>query len=194
MLCVAFVLQVKADDMVAKKVITVAVGSKNPVKINAAKSAFVQLFPDATIEASGLDVASGISAQPMSDEESISGARNRARKVLEQTKADFGVGIEGGLHKIGLDWFDTSWTVVCDARGKEGLGSSGRIMVPANIMKHIHAGLELGQACDLVFNTTNVKQQEGFVGLMTNRVLNRTSTSTESVIAALAGFLHADHV
>ena len=42
MLCVAFVLQVKADDMVAKKVITVAVGSKNPVKINAAKSVLLK--------------------------------------------------------------------------------------------------------------------------------------------------------
>lgn len=101
MLRVIFVVQVKADEMVAKKVITVAVGSKNPVKISAAKSAFSQIFPDATIEASGFDVVSGISAQPMSDEKSINGAPNRARKVLEQAKANFVVGIEGGLHKIG---------------------------------------------------------------------------------------------
>lgn len=84
--------------------------------------------------------------------------------------------------------------MVCDPLGKEGVGSSGRIMVPGFLMKHIHAGLELGQACDLVFNTTNVKQQEGFVGLITKKVLNRIVTSTESAIAALAGFLHADDV
>lgn len=37
-----------------------------------------------------------------------------------------------------------------------------------------------------------VKKIVGFVGLMTNNVLNRTSSSTQSVIAALADYIHAD--
>jgi len=175
-----------------KKNFTVAVGSKNPVKVTAAQRAFEQLFPDATITMMSVDVASGISAQPMSDEESIRGASNRARKAQKETSTDFGVGIEGGLQKIGEYWFDTSWTVVCDAQGKEGVGASGKIMVPIKIMQHIHNGLELGHACDRVFNTSNVKQKEGFVGLMTNNVLNRTTSSSQSVIAALAAYMHAE--
>ena len=187
----SFMSFVQGDGMSDKKVITVAVGSKNPVKVNAAKSAFTQMFPEATVEVVGIDVSSDVSAQPMSDEESIRGARTRAQKAMQQAKTDFGVGIEGGLHKIGKTWFDTSWTAVCDVAGKEGIGSSGKILVPDVIMQHIHSGLELGQACDLVFNTSNVKQKEGFVGLMTNNVLNRTISSSQSVVAALAGFLHA---
>ncbi len=180
------------DEMKIEKTITVAVGSKNPVKVNAAKSAFTQMFPEATIEVVGVDVSSDVSAQPMSDEESIRGAQNRAKKAMQLVQSDFGVGIEGGLQKIGDLWFDTSWTAVCDAQGKQGVGASGKIMVPTTIMQHIHKGLELGHACDLVFSTSNVKQKEGFVGLMTNNVLNRTVSSSQSVIAALAAYLHAD--
>lgn len=191
---VFFVLvgSVRGGIMDNEKKLTVAVGSKNPVKVNAAQYAFEQLFPGVTITMVSLDVSSGVSAQPMSDEESIRGASNRARKAQKEMNADFGVGIEGSLQKIGEYWFDTSWTVVCDAQGKQGVGASGKLMVPAAIMQHIHNGLELGHACDLVFNTSNVKQKQGFVGLMTNNVLNRTSSSMQSVIASLAAYLHAE--
>ncbi len=80
---------VQGDGMSDKKVITVAVGSKNPVKVNAAKSAFTQMFPEATVEVVGINVSSKVSAQLMSDEESIRGARTRAQKAMQQAKNRF---------------------------------------------------------------------------------------------------------
>ena len=43
----------------------IAVGSKNPVKIEAARAGFQKTFPDLEIVAAGYAVASGVSDQPM---------------------------------------------------------------------------------------------------------------------------------
>ncbi len=56
------------------------VGSLNPVKINAVTLAASESWPN--VEVYGLDVPSGISDQPMSDEETRKGAVARARAAL----------------------------------------------------------------------------------------------------------------
>ena len=51
----------------------IAVGSENPVKINAVKHAFKLVWPKKKWEVIGVKVTSGVSDQPMSDVESIKG-------------------------------------------------------------------------------------------------------------------------
>lgn len=57
--------------------ITILVGSTNPVKIAAAKESFAQFFPEEDLHVEGIGVASGIPDQPMSDDETFQGAKNR---------------------------------------------------------------------------------------------------------------------
>ncbi|OIP57106.1 MAG: hypothetical protein AUK12_05290 [Candidatus Levybacteria bacterium CG2_30_37_29] len=170
----------------------VAVGSRNPVKIQAVKTAFEKVWPDEKWEVVGIEVSSSVSNQPMSDKESIKGARNRAKRALKKIKADFGVGIEGGLHKIGKNWFDCGWLIVIDSSKKEGIGSTIRAHTPAKMMKHIFDGKELGEACDIIFNRKNVKQAEGQFGLLTNKHITRTSGYIDGVTIALARFIHPE--
>jgi len=168
----------------------VTVGSKNPVKISAVKQAFLTVFPDETWEVVGIDVKSGVSDQPMSDKESIKGATNRANRALRQAKSDFGVGLEGGLQKIGKYWFDCGWIVIVKKNGEIGIGSTIKMITPERLMKLIHEGTELGAANDIVFGKKNSKHAEGHFGLMTNNALTRTRGYTDGVIAALSRFLH----
>ena len=51
----------------------IAVGSENPAKLRSVTLAFQQMFPDERIEVIGRSVPSNVSAQPMSDDESIQG-------------------------------------------------------------------------------------------------------------------------
>ena len=111
----------------------IAVGSKNPVKIEAARLAFLAVWPGSDCEMIECDAPSGVSEQPMSDEESIQGARNRARHAIKNTNAGYGVGLEGGLHKIGNQYFDCGWIAVVDREGNEGVGSTARILTPPRI-------------------------------------------------------------
>ena len=167
----------------------VAVGSKNPVKINAVKLAFGKVWPDEKFEFIGIDVDSGVASQPMSTAESIKGARNRAIRSQEKLKTDFGVGLEGGLHEIEGEWFDAGWMVVVDRDLNEGIGSTIHLHTPKKAMELIHSGKELGEVTDILFGQNNSKQGNGQFGNMTNNNITRTSGYIDGVIAALARFL-----
>ncbi len=167
----------------------VAVGSKNPVKIAAAKAAFKKVWPEKKWEVVGVDVPSGVSDQPMSDKESIKGASNRARRALKEVGADFGVGMEGGLQKIGETWFDCGWMVVEDKKGRKGVASSVRMETPRKLMKLIKEGKELGEANDILFGRRNSKQAEGHFGLMTDNIITRKHGYQDAIVIALARFI-----
>lgn len=168
----------------------IAVGSTNPVKVNATKKAFQKVWPKKKWEVVGLDINSKVSSQPMSDTESITGATNRAKGVLEQAKADFGVGIEGGLTKINGEWFDTAWMVIIDKKGKKGIGASISMPTPPTFMKKVHKGMEIGHIDDEVFKKKNSKHQQGHYGLMTKGLITREDGYIHGVISALTMFMH----
>lgn len=175
----------------------VAVGSENPTKINAAKIAFVKVFPSKSIEVIGLKVSSGIPDQPKGYKQTIEGATNRARRALEKSDADFGVGLEGGMQEMNLgngntQWFETGWCVVVGKKGDVGIGSSIHMEVPEKMMKHIHNGKELGKATDIEFATIDTGKNAGFFGLMTNNHVDRTNAYADGIITALVRFLHPD--
>ena len=80
-----------------KKVI---IASKNPVKINATKLAFEQMFPEQIFEFDGLNVPSNVGDQPSTDSETLDGAKNRSNNIkIKCPNADYWVGIEGGIEK-----------------------------------------------------------------------------------------------
>lgn len=168
----------------------IAVGSQNPAKIEAVQLAFQTIWPDEQWELLNIDVVSGVAAQPMSDEESIQGARNRAKEAIKKLSADWGVGLEGGLRSAGGSHFTCGWAVVVDKNGDEGIGSSLSVVVTPAIMDIIKRGIELGVASDMVFATTNSKQKEGYFGLMTKNAVTRVEGYRHAVIAALVRFIH----
>lgn len=171
----------------------VAIGSTNPVKIQAVKAAFKKVWPKETFIFRGVKVDSGVSHQPMSDLESIKGARNRARLALKKTKADFGVGLEGGVQKVGRNWFDCGWIVVLDRNGNEGIGSSIRMETPSKMVSLMAKNdFELGDVDDLMFNRKNSKQAEGHFGLMTGNKIIRAKAYEHAVISALVRFINPD--
>jgi len=170
----------------------IAVGSKNPVKIEATRLAFKAIWPEKELEVFGYPVDSGVPDQPIGDEQCIRGARSRARKVLIQSFPDFAVGIEGGLCQGGDEWFDRGWAVVIANNGKEGLGSTCSIVVPDKILTVVYQGKELGKAADDAFGTVNCKEREGYFGLMTRNVITRVQAYQDGVIAALVSFIRPE--
>ena len=75
----------------------VVITSKNPVKINAVKNAFERVFPKIQFQFESVSVSSGVPDQPKGDEECIRGALNRVEAAEKQIKADYWVGLEGGV-------------------------------------------------------------------------------------------------
>jgi inosine/xanthosine triphosphatase len=109
----------------------IAIGTKNPAKIKAVELGFKRMFPDETISVNSYDVASGVSSQPMSDAECVTGAKNRAQNALNQDPdADYGVGLEGGIDQVGDEWYDCGWCAIVSKTGEIGVASSARIPTP----------------------------------------------------------------
>jgi inosine/xanthosine triphosphatase len=170
----------------------VAIGSLNPAKVAATEAAFRTVWPDDSWSFEPVATPSGVSDQPMSDSESIRGARNRAHAAIAMTGADFGAGIESGLTEIDGIWFSTGWIVIADREGREGLSSSMIRPVPLPSLALVQQGHELGVADDIVFDTFNSKQGTGLIGLLTNDLLTREGVFRDAIISALARFLHPD--
>ena len=171
----------------------VAVGSANPVKIGAVQMAFESVWPEQQWEIRGVSVPSHVSDQPMNDQETMTGARNRASNaLLALPDAAYSVGLEGGLQQIGSHWFDCGWVVVLDRDGHEGVGASVKLPIPTRMMEMIWQGMELGEAVDAVAQQRNSGQSFGHYGLMTKNVLTRQKAYGDGVIAALSCFIRAD--
>jgi inosine/xanthosine triphosphatase len=171
----------------------IVVASNNPVKINTTKSGFLKMFPDLAFSIEGVSVESGVSAQPMTEKETLEGALNRASNAqVLVPDADYWVGIEGGLEKVAEEMETFAWIVVKSRDGKIGKGRTGSFFLPKKVRKLIEKGKELGEADDIVFGMTNSKQANGSVGILTGDVLTRTTFYEPAVILALIPFKNQD--
>lgn len=171
---------------------TVIVASTNPVKVNAAEDGFKKMFPEEEIEVIGKSVASGVAHQPMSDNETFTGAKTRAENAKTSfPDADFWVGIEGGVEENENDPTKSTmvafaWVVVLGiSNDVSGEARSASFRLPRVISELIRGGIELGEADDRVFGVQNSKQQNGAVGLLTDNVVDRFALYCMPVVLSL---------
>ncbi|PJC69222.1 inosine/xanthosine triphosphatase [candidate division WWE3 bacterium CG_4_8_14_3_um_filter_42_11] len=172
--------------------ITIVVGSTNPVKIKAVRRAFEQYFK--TVKVSGKETESDVSCQPKSSAESFTGALNRAKSALLLQNADFGVGIEGGIeqHKFGV--FTCGWVVIVDRKDTVGVGTSARMLVPKKIWLEIKKKkTELGAVLERITGEKNIKRKGGMFGLFTKNKVTREDAYFQGVVFALAKFINTQY-
>jgi inosine/xanthosine triphosphatase len=172
-----------------KKVI---VSSLNPVKLNSVKKGFAEIFPDEEFIFEGRPVKSGVADQPLSDEETLRGALNRAfgaKKLFPE--ADYWAGIEGGIEKRGSEMEAFAWVVI-SGKNITGKAKTGSFFLPPKVVELVNEGKELGEADDIVFGRTNSKQEAGAVGILTKNLTNRTEYYSHAVVLALIPFVNGN--
>ncbi|NMH60778.1 inosine/xanthosine triphosphatase [Alteromonas ponticola] len=170
------------------------VGSRNPVKVAAAKQAFMKVFSGTQLLAEGVNAPSGVDRQPMSEAETRLGAINRVNSVLEDpqmhiTDSDWIVAIEGGVEKF-LDGPCTFAYIAIWHQHQWSIGRSANLPLPDNIYQGLEEGWELGDVMDAFFGTSNIKQQGGAIGLLTSNLATRQSVYELAIILALSKFQH----
>ena len=168
----------------------IAVGSKNPAKITAVQSIIEKVWPGAEILSAS--VPSGVSEMPVGDEVILKGARNRALIAREKLDADFGIGLEGGVHPDPIGLLLMGWVVIVDRNGREGIGGTARLPLPEEIAKQILNGRELGPLMDEILGVENIKQKGGAVGALTANLIVRGEAFATAVAYALAPFVSAE--
>lgn len=167
---------------------TVIITSLNPAKINAVKSAFTRTFPDQAFEFIGVNVPSGVPAQPLSDTQTYQGARNRVANAQQSyPEHDFYVGLEAGIEQnITFAW------MVIESATQRGESRSASLQLPPDVLSRLNENNELGDVMDEVFGTKNIKQQGGAIGLFTAQQLTRSSVYHQALILALVPFINPE--
>jgi inosine/xanthosine triphosphatase len=171
------------------KPIKVVVGSNNPVKIAAVANAFKTLFNELEINVEGMHAPSQVADQPMTSDETREGAQNRVHYCQQHNVADYFVAIEGGVDLFTYGPSTFAYVVVADHQ-RVSVGRSADLPLPHSIYKALLEGQELGDVMDGLFNTENIKQKGGAIGLLTNGHASRESNYTQATILALSPFLH----
>jgi non-canonical (house-cleaning) NTP pyrophosphatase len=195
----------------------IVVGSTNPVKVGAVAAAFRQYYPDCDVV--GVAVESGVAAQPMSEKETMNGARQRAHAALAaDPTAQYGVGLEGGVTTIDPttpNWtgmrgfkgkmFECAWVCIVKksqitnlpadnagdkfSKDEEGLGGGLYFELPAQVAERIRAGGELGPIMDELVGENDIKQKMGAIGLFSAGKLDRKTAYVHLVLQALIKFV-----
>jgi len=174
-------------------------------------------LPPASWACVGYAAASGVADQPMSDDETLRGARARALAAAAAHTAAtgqapvFAVGLEGGCAVLAplppgaaaaapdadappppVECF--AWMAVLHcASGQWGTARTGAFVLPPAVARLVLDGVELGVADDRVFGRVNSKASDGAVGLLSGGVIDRTAYYRHALLLALIPFVSAQH-
>jgi inosine/xanthosine triphosphatase len=171
--------------------VLVAIGTKNPAKIEGVRIAFSKYFSE--VELRPVDSTSVAMVQPRGLEEMKSGATARARFALSKVGGDFGVGVEAGIFTIDGVYFDNQVAAIAAPSGKVSLGHSAGYMLPRDAMDKLFAeGRELERWAEEVSGIDAVGDKGGLIKHLTRGKMTRTELTEQCVLTALIPWLHRD--
>ncbi|MRG87742.1 DUF84 family protein [Salinibacillus xinjiangensis] len=158
----------------------ILVGSRNPAKINAVQA----IFPHAKID--GIEVASQVSSQPFSHEETLEGAINRARECAQTKKGVMGIGLEGGVTELSGQIYLCNWGSLVDEEGNEFTAAGASIPLPEEVANGLVKGKELGDIMEEYTQQQGIRKKEGAIGVFTNQLVDRQAMFSH-VVTLLKG-------
>ncbi|MDQ0254983.1 inosine/xanthosine triphosphatase [Evansella vedderi] len=144
------------------------IGSTNPAKVRAVEKVFL---PPAVVVPR--DVPSSVSPQPRSDEETMLGAINRAKYLIEYTDASVAIGLEGGVVENEAGMLLCNWGALIAKKNGIYTAGGARIYLPKDIAEEIRTGRELGEVIDEWTGRNNIRKKEGTIGILTYGEIDR---------------------
>lgn len=174
---------------VRTKTVVVHVGTDNPVKVRAVRRVFADLFAKVRVKA--VPVSSEVPEQPF-EEHAPAGAINRARAALRD--ADFGVGVEAGLHwdlAVG-GYLDVQYCAVVDRSGRVTLGHGPGFAYPPAVLAHVKQGATVGQAMAEIAGVKDMGSRHGAIGYLSGRRMDRDRLTEAAVLMAMVPRIRQD--
>jgi inosine/xanthosine triphosphatase len=182
----------------------VAVGTSRRPKLDAAREALTALVPhlveNTRFEIASVEVPSGVRNTPLSREEIMAGARQRAEALVRIAREKnepwkYFLGLEGGIDVVyedGTRWvFLENWAYVTDGNGKGAFGQSGAVLLPKELVQKVmDEGAELGEAIDAFAGASGIRDAQGAWGVLTRNLITRQDSFRVAIINAFAPFLN----
>lgn len=163
----------------------------------------------------GVEVDSGVSPQPFSAQETLTGANNRSKAlqtIIQDTQNyldlckqhdicphenvltdqfllqyTFTVGIEGGIEHLEDIYLESGYIVVHDSFGTRNVGTSARFEIAQHIIDRIEQKHEeLSVIVDDIAKGNDLRSSSGFMGVITQNLLTRIRAYKHGVLFAFA--------
>lgn len=168
---------------------TIAIGSKNPVKLNAVKFAFEKLWrSDLFIISVDEPAMRGISHQPLSKEEALQGAKNRADYCFEMhPEIDIAFGVEGGVffNEKKDKCFLFGVVYARDKDGYENFSYTWDALLPNVVRDRLLAGEELGPVMNQILHKDDIGKTLWTFWVLSNGVIQRTESFMINTVSTL---------
>lgn len=173
--------------------VRVAVGSQNPVKVEAVRAEVARLLGH-EVAVRGFEVDSGVPEQPK-DEEAQRGADSRAQSALAAwPEADYAVGVEAGLCRdpAGQAWFDVQACTVLDRTGRRTRGWGPAFQYPDWVTERAKAGERVSDILGPVADDPRIGGTTGAIGFLTDGAMDRTRLTRIAVLMAFVARLRPE--
>lgn len=160
--------------------VDIAVGSLNPVKIEAVRNVMERIYGSVRIFA--VDSKSGVPEQPFEDE-TVQGAINRAKGAIgDHTMA---VGIEAGVFERYDGLYDVQHCAVIDSDGKITIGMGSGFRYPDKVAELVRNGKTVGEAMKEIYSGKDIGREQGAIGILSKGLLDRRELTEQSVLNAM---------
>lgn len=160
--------------------VDIAVGSLNPVKIEAVRNIMERIYGSVRIFA--VDSKSGVPEQPFEDE-TVQGAINRAKGAIgDHTMA---VGIEAGVFERYDGLYDVQHCAVIDSDGKITIGMGSGFRYPDKVAELVRNGKTVGEAMKEIYSGKDIGREQGAIGILSKGLLDRRELTEQSVLNAM---------
>jgi inosine/xanthosine triphosphatase len=175
----------------------IIIASTRAPKINGVKRAIERLMPliipeQLPVHVESVEAVSGISEMPLTLDETIRGAKNRAANAFRRSADEqvISIGVEGGLFIMDGVTYLQSWS--CAFNGVAfHLGSSGAIALPKQLSDAvIEEGMELSAAIDRFSSLSDVRSKQGTYGILTDDLVTREDSFELATLFALMPFFN----
>ncbi len=165
--------------------VTIAVGTNNDIKANAAKNIFKKIYKEVRILK--VPTISGVPDQPYGYD-TIVGARNRAINAKQSIKdAHFGVGIEAGLFIDAASgkYFDVQYCVIIDRGSRETIGHGPGFYYPTQVVHELKCGKSVGEVMSELTKIKDIGRKQGAIGYLSRNIMTRVELTEQAVLMAL---------
>ena len=164
------------------------VGTTNQVKVDAVREILKSYKMFSGAEVIGIHASSEVPGQPISLDQTVSGAINRAINSFDN--CDYSFGIESGLTEV--PYTKTGYLDFCACSIYDGkqhhLGLSCGIEFPPGVIKRIfEENVEIDEACfrEGITDNRKIGRAEGLIGILTKGRISRKEYTQQAIQMAL---------
>lgn len=181
-------MKTKINDLALLNYMKIAIGSENKAKIQATKEIFEKYMADSKNEFYSIKTDSKVSEQPLNLDEGMLGATNRALQCLDETDADFGIGLEGTVHTLKSGMYLVGCAAIAEREKKIYQGFSAGAFIPEDIRKEIEVGKELGPLMLELTKDDKLRGEGGANSVFTDGLYTRVDEFKDALKVALGSY------